>query len=202
MVDGARPEERRISFRTIERAVVAAIFVILAGLVVPTVRSWSFRSEEKRAQGDLIRIRDAVRRFMADVGTGPTRNRNGEDGAVYRLLGPGLIPEGAYFYPDEHQGFLDDHLVRNRPCGDDGPGYAGWRGPYLESLGADPWGFAYALIAYPLSREDDRDCVVVSCGRNGVMDGGYASTRDPVAVGDDLIEIVLDKAPDRRGAGR
>ena len=27
-------------------------------------------------------------------------------------------------------------------------------------------------------------------------DGGYASVRDPVAVGDDLLEVVLDKSPE------
>ena len=196
MDERRRIDERRISFRTIERAVVAAIFVILAGLVVPTMRSWSFHREEKRASADLVRIRDALRRFMADVGTGPTRNREGKDGELYRLLGPGLIPEGAYFYPDDHQGFLENHLIRNAPCGADQPGYARWRGPYLDTIDPDPWGFAYAVIAYPLNRDDDRDCIVVSCGRNGIMDGGYASARDPVAVGDDLIEVVLDKSPE------
>ena len=47
-------------------------------------------------------------------------------------------------------------------------------------------------------REDDRDCLVVSAGRNGILDGDYAAARDPIAAGDDLLEIVFDKSPDRR----
>lgn len=189
----SQPKKSR--FRTVEGAIIAAIIVILAGLVVPTVRTWRFKTEESTARADLARIRDAILRFTADLGTTPTRGRDGRDRQLYRLIGPGLIPEGAYYYADGRQGFLTDHLVRNRPRGPAGPGYDPWHGPYLESLTSDPWGFAYFVVTYPLVLDDDRDCVVVSAGRNGVLDGNYASARDPVAVGDDLIELVVDKSP-------
>jgi len=182
-------------FRTVEGAIFAAILVILAGLVVPTVRTWRFRTEESQARADLIRIRDAVLSFTRDLDRTPTRGRDGTERQLFRLIGPGLIPEGAYFTSsDLHQGYLSDHLLRNRPGGATGPRYEAWRGPYLSSLTSDPWGFAYVVVAYPLAREDDRDSLVVSAGRNGVLDGNYASTRDPVAAGDDLIEVILDKS--------
>lgn len=197
MTDGTPSDDRRVSFRTVERAVIAAIVVILAGLVVPTVRTWRFKNADARAHADLVRIRDGILRFVADVGEPPTRSRDGRAGEVYRLLGPGLIAEGAYFYPDEHQGYLDEQLVRNRPGGAERPGYEGWRGPYVDHLTPDPWGFAYFVVIYPLSRDDDRDAVIVCAGRNGIIDGNYASVRDVVAAGDDLIEVVFDKSPGR-----
>ncbi len=193
---------QRSFFRTIDGAVAAGIVVILAGLVVPAVRSFRLKSEEARAEADLIRIREALVRFIKDVGTSPTRGRGGLDGELFRLVGPGLIPDGAYYRPDEHQGLLADHLVRNRPCGAASPGYDRWLGPYLEGLSADPWGFAYVVVAYPLSRDDDRDAVIVSAGRNGTMDGNYASVRDPVPAGDDLIEVVVAPAAARAARPR
>jgi len=199
MTPGSEATTNRFSFRTVERAIVAAIVVMLAGLVVPGVRTWRFDLENRRARADLSSLRDAILRFMTDVGTPPARGRSGTDGELLRLLGPGLIPEGAYFCPDRHQGFFGDHLVANRPAGDDVPGYAGWRGPYLDAIPADPWGFAYVAVIYPLGREDGRDGLLVSAGRNGVMDANYASVRNVVPAGDDLVEIV-SHAQGERGA--
>ena len=196
--EAARKPKRKGLFRTVEGAVVAAIVVILAGLVVPTVQTWRVRSHESRARDDLSRIRDAILRFVADNGMAPSRSRDGRDGALYRMIGSGLIPEGAYYFPDDRQGFLDHHLHLNRPQGAKGAPYPDWRGPYLDRVVADPWGFAYVVVLYPLVREDDRDCLVVSAGRNGILDGDYAAARDPIAAGDDLLEIVFDKSPDRR----
>jgi type II secretory pathway pseudopilin PulG len=189
-VAGRLPPRRKFSFRTAEGAVVAAILVMLAGLVIPTVRTVRSRAADRRAQSELARIRSAIERFMADVGTPPARDRDGQDGALLRLLGSGLIADGAYYATDERQGYLDDHLARNRPTATDGAPYDGWKGPYLDPVPPDPWGFAYVVVLYPLLRDDGRDCVVVSAGSNGVMDADYASIRGAVAVGDDLLEVV------------
>jgi hypothetical protein len=202
MTEADRRPIRRFSFRTIEKVIVAATAVILAGLVVPTVRTWRLDRQESRARADLVRLREAMLRFMSDVGGPPTRGRGGRDGELLRLAGPGVIAEGSYFEPDRRQGYLEDHLVRNHPCGAAAAGYPGWRGPYLDRLTPDPWGFAYVVVAYPLLSEDDRDCIAVSAGRNGVMDGSYASARDPLPAGDDLIEVILDKSPERRSPVR
>ena len=107
-----------------------------------------------------------------------------------------------HYYPDRFQGSLGDHLVTNTPEGRERPGYAGWRGPYVEALTADPWGFGFVVVVYPLAQEDDRDCIVISAGPNGRMDATYSSPRDAVAVGDDLIEVIVDKSPAARAPVR
>ena len=93
------------------------------------------------------------------------------------------------------QGEYVDHLYRNEPLGKaNSPGYAHWNGPYLKRLEYDPWYRAYTVVAYPLNARDGfgdgRVCIVVCAGPNGRMDGDYSSPRDPVAAGDDLIEVV------------
>ncbi|MBM4013485.1 MAG: hypothetical protein FJ293_00760 [Planctomycetes bacterium] len=168
--------------------------VMLAGLLLPAVRTWRHWSLEHQAMEEMARISAGIHQFMADTGLTPTRARNGDPRGAMRLLGPGLIAEGAYYYPDRHQSGLQEHLVENSPQGRQQPGYGGWNGPYVTPLTADPWGFAYVLIAYPLARADDRDCVLVSAGPNRRMDGTYASPRDVIAAGDDLVYVVVDKS--------
>lgn len=199
------PEKAKRRGRAIDYAegfVLAAILVMVAGMALPIARMCSAKSAEGRARAELHSIAEAIRRFVADVHHAPTRGTDGNDGELCRLAGPGAIPVGAYYCTDDRQGRLAQHLVANRPSKEARFAYSGWNGPYLDHLTPDPWGFAYVVVAYPLCRDDDRDCIVVSAGPNGRMDGDYSSPRDAVAVGDDLIEVVIDKSPERRAAAR
>jgi hypothetical protein len=171
-------------------AIIASILIILAGLVVPFLRTCEMDSAEARTRSDLIAIRRAIRDFVRDVGLPPTRDKAGHDRALLRLRGPGAIPEGAYYLGDSQQGDYIDHLFRNEPLGQGKPGYDGWHGPYLRRIDYDPWGGAYIVVAYPLNSPDGRQCIVISAGPNGRMDADYSSPRDPVAAGDDILEIV------------
>jgi hypothetical protein len=194
------PQQARRRGRAIDYAegvVLAAILVMVAGMALPFVRLCSAKSAEARARADLARIAAGIRRFMEDVHRPPTRGADGSDDAIYRLVGPGLIPPGAYYCGDDHEGRLAQHLTVDRPSKDPALAYANWKGPYVDPLTPDPWGFAYVVVAYPLGRDDDRDCIVVSAGANGRMDGDYSSPRDVVPVGDDLVEVVVDKSPRR-----
>jgi hypothetical protein len=191
-----------ISPRTVQLAITLSIVVMLAGLALPGLRTWKLERAESIARADMEALRDGLLRFMADTGVPPTRGRNGDPRALYRLLGPGLIAEGSYCYPDLCQGNVSDHLVANAPQGRALPGYDGWRGPYVDRLGSDPWGYSYVVVVYPLPLDDDRDALIVSAGPNGRMDGSYASPRDAIAAGDDLICVVLDKSPSARAPAR
>lgn len=187
-----------VSPRTVQLAITVAALVMLAGMILPGWRTWRHVRIERETRTEMAAIAEGVLRFMRDTGVPPTRGRDGDPQALFRLLGPGLIAEGSYYYPDRHQGGLEDHLITNRPQGARNPGYSGWHGPYVEPLTADPWGFAYVVVVYPLTRDDDRDCVIISAGPNGHMDGSYASPRDVIPAGDDLIYCVVDKSPERR----
>jgi type II secretory pathway pseudopilin PulG len=196
--NAARPRDYALA------VIVAAILIILAGMVIPFLRSREMARDEERARLDLIDVRDAIRAFMRDVGLPPTRDKDGNDRALLRLCGPGRPPQGAYFVNDACEGEYVDHLYRNEPLGKaNSPGYAHWSGPYLKRLEYDPWYRAYTVVAYPLNPRDGfgdgRVCIVVCAGPNGRMDGDYSSPRDPVAAGDDLIEVVTPDGPDSVG---
>ena len=181
-------------------AIVASILIILAGLVVPFLRTCEREAAERRAREDLVAIRRAIGDFMRDVGLPPTRDRDGHDRALLRLNGKGPIPEGAYCLIGEPlQGDFRNHLFLNEPGGPGKPGYDGWRGPYLHRVDSDPWGNAYIVVAYPLNLSDGRQCIVISAGPNGRMDADYSSPRDPIPAGDDLIEVI--SATSSRGRG-
>jgi hypothetical protein len=177
-------------FDFVPAAIVASILIILAGLVVPFLRTCEREAAERRAHEELLAIGRAIRDFVCDVGLPPTRDREGHDRALLRLNGRGPIPEGAYCLGDSLQGDYVNHLFVNEPEGPDRPGYDGWHGPYLHRVGSDPWGNAYIVVAYPLNFPDGRQCIVVSAGPNGRMDADYSSPRDPIAAGDDLLEVV------------
>jgi hypothetical protein len=199
MAGAANRLDGTVSPRAVQLAITTASLVVLAGLVLPGVRLWRQAELRREAEADMARIASGITRFIEDTGVPPTLSRDGDPGGVFRLVGPGLLSAGAYFFMDRHQSGLQDHLVENSPRGRRHPGYPGWNGPYVSPLTPDPWGFAYVLVAYPLSREDDRDCVLVSGGPNGQMDGTYASPRDVIAAGDDLVRVILDKTPSNPG---
>src|SRR5262245_41338084 len=68
-------------------AIVASILIILAGLVVPFLRTCERAAADARAHADLVAIRRAIRDFMRDVGLPPTRDRDGHDRTLMRLCG-------------------------------------------------------------------------------------------------------------------
>lgn len=184
-------------FDFVPAAIVASILIILAGLAVPFLRTCEREAANHRAREELVAIRRAIRDFIRDVGLPPTRDRDGHDRALLRLSGGRRAngrganpPEGGYYLGDALQGDYLDHLFRNEPQGPDKPGYDGWHGPYLRNVDCDPWGNEYIVVAYPLNTPDGRQCIVVSAGPNGQMDADYSSPRDPIAAGDDLLEVV------------
>jgi len=182
----------------VKLAITIGIFLVAAGLVVPVVRTSHIKRGVKRAEADLQEIADAVRRFAADTGLAPARGRDGVDGELYLLAGPGDSHFREYSPGDSREGWLEDHLVRNDPTGSPDGAYANWKGPYLDHLGPDPWGSRYILVLYPMFRDDERDVIVVSAGPNRIMDSRYASPRDPVPAGDDLLLVIYDKSPEAR----
>ncbi len=188
--------------KTVQMAISASLLVMLAGLLLPAYRTWQLWRISERAHVDMERIGAGLLRFMVDTGVPPTRGKDGSPRALHRLLGPGLIAEGTYYYPDEYQGNLVDHLGANAPQGARQPGYPNWNGPYVDPLTADPWGYSYVVVVYPLASDDDRDCIVVSAGPNNRMDANYGSPRDIVAAGDDIVWVVVDKGPTQRAAVR
>ena len=181
--------------RPLELVISAGILIVLAGMILPAMRSARIRDDIERATIELGKLRDAVQAFYQDTKVGPCLSQDGPRG-LHWLVGPGEIPGTAYAIANNRPGFLGAHLMENSP---DGPEkYEGWNGPYLEELESDPWGKSYLLVIYSMFLDDDRDCIVISAGPNGRLDSSYSSPRDPIPAGDDLIEVIFDKSLENR----
>jgi hypothetical protein len=71
-----------------------------------------------------------------------------------------------------------------------------WRGPYLPGpIGADPWGFRYAVNVEFLARTlgpgpsgNVNDVVVISAGNNGIIESRYDT--DGLSNGNDVIHLL------------
>jgi hypothetical protein len=116
------------------------------------------------------------------------------------LTGPGSAPaDGA---PPARWGLasvavdsLENQLQRNQPGGDPSPakryatgGRFAWRGPYLRTLGEDPWGNQYVVNVGKLQPGQNRQAWVISAGPNGTIDTPFdATTTDAAALGGDDI---------------
>jgi len=179
--------------RSIEFAISGGILLVVLGLLFPVLRSNHIRQDIETAQAELGQLRTAILAFYQDTGQFPTRGPNGDDRSLHRLCGPGQIPAGAYYRKDLHQGWLADHLGTNAPAPEVECPYQNWAGPYWEPR-PDPWGTAYIAVLYPATRDDPRDCVVISAGPNRLMDADYSSPYDVVPSGDDIVVVILDKS--------
>lgn len=99
-----------------------------------------------------------------------------------------------------------NHLIRNDPNADgvvDGADYPrarpGWQGPYVSSLGRDPWGHAYIMAVGALRSSGPRSpgarAWILSAGPNGRIE----TPADAISLGGDDVGLIFD---DRRSEGR
>ncbi len=184
----------------IELLIVAVILGLMATAVVIGARQFMEGSKNRRAQTDVIAIKNAIFGFYTDGSEYPNRKNkmqsiNDWDNR-YKLLYS--APEGAdssnptVFYPklskDAGKSFrvglqdmddLSNHLVKAT-----GRGYLpkkfNW--PYVQKLDLDPWGRAYVINIYNLNDalddkppEADQPYVlhhtwVLSSGKNGIIE--------------------------------
>ena len=184
----------------VELTVVLSVLSVLTAAMTPSVVDYVADARRVKAAGDLQVMAVGVARFLFDgndaaaagaswrecgllVGAGTTpASRGGGDGWTSPLGPGGACP-------------LDAHLVTN------GPGYAampkaagswlrqGWAGPYVGSVGPDPWGHRYAVNSKHLAEGSAADTIVLSAGPDGIVDTPFSA--DGVApAGDDLIAVI------------
>lgn len=104
----------RAGFTLVELVVVVTILIIIAGLAVPRVGSWTDKAKLARAENDLKAIRRSLEYMYQDMGVYP------------RDASPGVDP-----------GLVSNALVPASRRAD-------WSGPYLEVWPAEnPWGGSY-----------------------------------------------------------
>jgi hypothetical protein len=87
---------------------------------------------------------------------------------------------------------LTAHLVDNQ-AGYGTEAVAGgslrWKGPYLDGLGADPWGSRYAVNVGSFVRRSGQTVVVLSPGPNKIIETPFEFVGLPQA-GDDVVGLV------------
>lgn len=196
-------------FTLVEVIVVAAIIAILAGILVPMIMSQIDDSKITRAQGDVKQIATAVARFRSEIGYYPTFNP-----AVAFTADPstGSVVPPANFnilhtdgtvqalpasftsdMPDDMANHLSSKAEASALYG--ATGYYGkkWKGPYLSSFSADPWGNAYVVNVW----NDDglgatgKNVWVLSAGPNGTFETEVTAAKPG---GDDIGVVAGSKA--------
>jgi general secretion pathway protein G len=181
-------------FTLIEVIVVAAIIAILAGILVPMIFNQIDESKITRAQGDAKAIATAVQLYRTHTGMWPTYDpTNANPTTAYYNA---LFTDGnrlATVFPSDTPGDLADHLSTNAQSkalyAPGGMYEKKWKGPYMTTFPADPWGNAYVVNVW---NANDTDFVwAISAGPNGKFETAQTSS----AVGGDDIGVVIgDKA--------
>ncbi|MFH0943814.1 MAG: type II secretion system protein GspG [Planctomycetota bacterium] len=153
-------------FTLIEMVVVVAIIVALAGVLVPIVTNELMDARKTTAQADVNRLATAVTQFIKDTSYAPT----GKNGALsYHYLHSEGTEPTANSFASARGSDLRNFLTTNAL------GTQGWKGPYLQELGADPWGSQYLVNVHGFATSEER-AWVLSSGPNRKVDTGVADT--------------------------
>jgi len=206
-------------FTMLELIVILAVIGIVAAMLSPMVTSYLDDAKMAGADADVKQIGGAIIKLSTDVAHFPVYrdgNRTNGEPDIHLLKGPGNDPldytgpgpglgqghgqgealglgAGPGWFGTTKIGDLGDHLTTNNPgaVAYRTAGRHRWRGPYLEQLGADPWGNRYLVNIKHAGPGDGEPKVVwvLSAGPNGKIDTGPSVAADgsPVPAGDDIV---------------
>lgn len=180
-------------FSTAETASVVAAASILAATAAPKIEDYLASARIVKATGDTRVIALSMVRLSAHVG----RIRGAGNVAPELLISDGEAPKAAdratepWTAPAKDRAVqpLASHLIDNAagyPTGRDE--VLRWRGPYVDKLTPDPWGWRYA-VNVGLLPDGEYLVLVVSAGPDGVINTPYRMgglTRQ----GDDVIGLI------------
>lgn len=160
-------------FTLLEMIVVIAIILSLAGILVPVVHSELEDKKTATAEEAIGQIATAIAQYMKDSQYAPT----GTDGkkTYHYLFGVGTPPKLNVFASGEGAA-LETFLTTNAV------GNSNWRGPYLQEIGADPWGCSYVVNTHGFFDLHER-VWILSAGPNREVE---TRPTDSIAGGDDI----------------
>jgi len=176
-------------FTLIEVVVILAVIGILAAVLTPMLISYIDDARQTRAESDVKAIGTAICAFNKDLRKWPIWSSGT---ATYDVLysddgDHATVASGKTFNTSTNGDTLEDQLITN------GPGYSTsgkrkWRGPYLESINADPWGNKYYVnVKYLKPGHSGYAVFVLSAGPDGEIDTDDEQTVTEFSVGDDDI---------------
>lgn len=156
-------------FTLIEVIVVAAIIAILAGILVPMIFSQIDESKKTKALADCKSIQTTILAFRKDTGAWP--NRTTPTTADRTLLyGAGTLAADADLAAKLFDTTSRDMYINYLKTDDSASYGTTWKGPYLTSVEADPWGNAYITNAKNFDANPAVPVWIISAGPDGKLD--------------------------------
>jgi general secretion pathway protein G len=162
-------------FTLIEVIVVAGIIAILAGILVPMIFSQIEEAKVSRAKADVKSIATALLAYRKDVGRWPSSDPTTNDPTPYydTLWSDGIKGALDNTFVNVAQGNLSFHLGPSAATSViyTAPGGAlskVWKGPYMNTFTADPWGNAYVVNVFQNLATDS--VWVLSSGPNSAFE--------------------------------
>ena len=195
---------RMKGFTLIELAVVLAIIAVLAAILTPIVTNYIEQARIARASADARVVADAIRLYQRDIGEYPiydttteaiADNPGAADQFIVGPAGAGIPSAGvAAWASNVAVTTLTSYLNTNylgRPT-TAALGKASFRGPYLGSLEADPWGNKFYVTAGNITRGSTKWGFVISAGPNGSLDTDPNTLRTGTLTpaSDDIVAII------------
>lgn len=196
-------------FSTTETATILSALSILAATASPVAMDYLEQARCTRATIEVRVIGTGLVRMLSDIGERAIYrdpSKRSPEGLVELLVSdgeaPGLGPNGDPRWLASPDGtkvaLLEDYLVYNTvgyktELEGDGAGSRrefAWRGPYIQPpISPDPWGNRYAINVRFLLRSARGSVVVVSAGRDELVDTAYESPLIRPG-GDDIVFLV------------
>jgi len=207
-------------FTLMEVVIVLAVISAIAAAIAPMAFSYVRDAQATRAQSDANQIAQAISRFMEHTSLLPYKNNTSttkvnakQAGDFDCLVGSqgtapttatdttasdswtsaaGVQCQSASATDDT----LENHLILNTPGASGTKAYVAtgkiaWRGPYLPSIAADPWGNAYLVNVGKgdPSAATKKAVFVVSAGPNGNLETSSDAARNAIVTpgGDDIV---------------
>lgn len=165
-------------FSMIEMVIIIAIIVGLAGVVVPIVSQEVKDSKKARAVADINRIATALNQYIKDTLTFPTGKRGST--TLHYLYTDGKLPENNPYASGEGKHI---HALLEK----DEFSAKGWKGPYLQSVAADPWENAYMINVQGFYDPKER-VMIISSG----PDGRFDTSPDAATPQNDDLMLLID----------
>ena len=197
-MEGRTKMKSNRGFTLIELAVVLAVIAVLAAILTPLVTSYIDQARITRAQTDVRAIAQSFQLHKRDTNEYPIFTSStyaSADATDFDYLASsGTLPStsGAGWNNLSTAGSIDDFLNQNQQSvaeGDVRGGAVAYRGPYLDQVPSDPWGFAYVVSTTSLLDGATQIAFVVSGGPDGDVEtdetltttGAFATSGDDVA---------------------
>lgn len=173
-------KKQQRGFTLIEVIVVAAIIGILAGVLVPLIFKEIDEAKNARAAADVRSISNAILILRKDTGQWPV--------STSCVPGTTLLYGGVTIPPLAGAGWDITNSVKfDARLGSDGANCWGstWKGPYMATVNADPWGNAYVTNADAMLATGT-PIWIMSAGPNGTIETASNAAQIDPATSDDI----------------